>query len=91
MKQISMVFQFKLPDDFKGGVPEALRILARFLETKSKPLPKNKLIPPKIPIKELYPVWCEIVNNGGKFAGSIGLQRYSEKLKKWIDLPMGIK
>jgi hypothetical protein len=92
MVYLALSAYFKLPEDFKGSFSDGLRLLAKCLERKSKkPLPATRGKVPPLPVRRIFPVFLEVVRNGGSFAGACALQRLSKNGKRWIDIPTGIK
>jgi hypothetical protein len=75
---------YKLPEDFKGTLSDALRDLATFIETPSESLPKTTVNIDEDP----WGAFDEVNTNGGRFSGIVGLKRLIND--KWESLPMGI-
>lgn len=69
---------FKLPERFKGSVSDALRMLAEYLETDTKPLkPETKTM------KDDWDDFLDTMGRGGKLRGQFTVQSLSQDRKKW--------
>ena len=95
MKQIQIQAIFQLPDDFNGTIPEALRLMAGYLEDDSKkPLnKKDEKVSEACRIGWVanFRSWEKTCKEGGKFDGLLTLSELSPLGDKWIKMNPGIK
>ena len=62
-------FYFELPQDFNGTLPEAIRLLAKYMEEAP-----NLNLPMKTrPSQNAWLSFLETIEDGGKFSGNAGI------------------
>ena len=90
MKLLSMCIQFKLPNDYDQGVPEALRLLANHLEQGGS---GDIVCTPSTfdnAFTNLDAAWDDLTKNERVLSGSIGLNEWSNECD-WRPLTTGMR
>ena len=75
---------FVLPDKFEGSFPDALRLLADYLETPTKKLKKGNGA--KFCSHTIWDEFLKTVKAGGKTLGRKRLLMWDTKKKKWVNI-----
>lgn len=86
MKHLSVQNMFfKLPEDFNGNLPDALRLLADYI---SLPTPDLLGQCPTEPSEDPWNAYLEVIELGGKVSGTFGLKSLNEAGTEWDSLPL---
>ena len=75
---------YKLPDNFKGTLSDDLRDFAEFLETPTPSLPTTGIDMKKDP----WGSFTQVVDNGGRFSGVVGLRKLVKG--EWKPMKLGV-
>jgi len=67
---------FQLPDDFEGFLPDALRLMADYLEKPKEQIHEANLCEGKAVSNELWADFLTVIGKGGLCAGSFKLARW---------------
>jgi len=72
---------FLLPDNFKGTIPEAFRLMADYMETPTKTLKESQV--DQLCEHNSWEVFQKDVKKGGKLCGNVMLKKYDRKKEAW--------
>jgi len=91
MKLMGLQCVFKLPEDFSGTLPAALRLMAKYLDREKKvKIPNkrdwNRKMPKSAIPSRLWKAFCHVERNGGRYA-SVALICESTPRGKWRLVP----